>query len=94
MTHKRVEAERSRGDATGAGQPAVAPVPLRRRMRRWSYHRLVRLMMLVHNTVLFLAKRLGPSPTRTSLQRRGPITRVPTRGDWFGYDSTPTHTRP
>lgn len=41
-------------------------VSLRRRIRRWYYHRLMRLLMLLHNGLLVAAKFLGSPP------RRGP----------------------
>ena len=62
---------------TGEGAPACAAehdagsvedvcetVSLRRRIRRWYYHRLMRLLMLLHNGLLVAAKFLGNPPRR------------------------------
>jgi len=62
VTDENVQMGIAGRQASGNDQPPAAPVPLKRRLRRWFYHRLLRLMMLAHNTALFLAKRLGPKP--------------------------------
>ena len=58
------------GDQTALEPSAQSTVPWQRRVRRWFYHRLVRLLMLAHNTALALAKGFG----------RRPQSRTPGRG--------------